>query len=128
LAPAKISVTVKNATPRPGLAARATAALKTLGFKATNGGNAPPSATTRLTHAKSSDTAASSVARVVKVTGERVARSPQPALRATSVVLVLGSNFKGLTSRTAVPKPPATRPPKPTAATRGLPQWDPRPC
>jgi hypothetical protein len=43
------------------------------------------------------------------------------------VVLVLGKDFKGLASRVAPPKA-ATRPPKPTAATRDLPPWDPRPC
>jgi hypothetical protein len=32
---------VKNATPRQGLAARTATALRRLGFKATNGGNAP---------------------------------------------------------------------------------------
>ena len=51
-APAKVSVTVKNGTPRQGLAARATAALRRLGFKATNGGNATPSARTTLLHAR----------------------------------------------------------------------------
>ena len=124
-APAKISVTVKNATSRQGLAARATASLKALGFKATNGGNAPPSPVTRLAHAKGSDAAASRVAGVLRTGGERVARAPQPGLARSSVVLVLGKDFKGLASR--VPEA-ATRPPEPTAATRDLPAWDPRPC
>jgi polyisoprenyl-teichoic acid--peptidoglycan teichoic acid transferase len=128
VAPANITVTVKNATPRQGLAAQVTARLKTLGFKATNGGNAPATAATTLTHAKGSVAAATTVARVVKVDGERVARAPQPGLGANSVALVLGSDFKGLASRAALPKPAAPRPPKPAAATRDLPPWDPRPC
>jgi LytR cell envelope-related transcriptional attenuator len=127
VAPANISVTVKNATPRQGLAAQVTARLKTLGFKATNGGNAPPSAVTTLTHAKGS-VAANTVARVVKVDGERVTQVGQPGLGASSVALVLGSDFKGLASGAALPKPAAPRPPKQTAATRDLPPWDPRPC
>lgn len=128
LAPAKISVTVKNATPRQGLAAQVTARLKTLGFKAANGGNAPPSEATSLTHAKGSVAAATTVARVVKAGGERVAQVGQPGVGANSVVLVLGSDFKGLARGVAVPKPAASRPPKPTAATRDLPPWDPRPA
>jgi LCP family protein required for cell wall assembly len=127
VAPTKISVTVKNATPRQGLAAQVTARLKTLGFNATNGGNAPPSAATTLTHSKGS-VAANTLARVVKVDGERVAQAGRPGLGANSVALVLGSDFKGLASGVALPKPAAPRPPKPTAATRDLPAWDPRPC
>ena len=127
VAPAAVSVTVRNATSRQGLAARVTAGLSALGFKATNGGNAPPSATTRLAHAPGSDAAASTLARAVK-TGGRVARSPQPGLAQRSVVLVLGADFNGLASRVAPAKPPATRPSKPTPATRDLPPWDPRPC
>ena len=127
VAPAAVSVTVRNATSRQGLAARVTAGLTALGFKATNGGNAPPSATTRLAHAPGTDGAASTLARAVK-TGGRVARSPQPGLAQRSVVLVLGADFNGLASRVVPAKPPATRPPKPTPATRDLPPWDPRPC
>jgi len=127
VAPAAVSVTVRNATSRQGLAARVTAGLSALGFKATNGGNAPPSATTRLAHAPGSDAAASTLARAVK-TGGRVARSPQPGLAQRSVVLILGADFNGLASRVVPAKPPATRPPKPTPATRDLPPWDPRPC
>jgi hypothetical protein len=78
-APAKVSVTVRNATSRQGLAARVTAGLSALGFKTTNGGNASPSATTRLSHAPGSDAAASTVARALKTGGGRVARSPSPA-------------------------------------------------
>jgi polyisoprenyl-teichoic acid--peptidoglycan teichoic acid transferase len=126
-APAKVSVTVKNGTPRQGLAARVTASLVRLGFKATNGGNAPPSAKTTLSHAAASDAAARTAARAVKG-GSGVARVIQPGLDRTSVVLVLGSDFKGLAGRVAVPKPTPPRPPKPTAATRDLPAWDPRPC
>jgi hypothetical protein len=44
------------------------------------------------------------------------------------VVLILGADFNGLASRVVPAKPPATRPPKPTPATRDLPPWDPRPC
>ena len=127
VAPAAVSVTVRNATSRQGLAARVTAGLSALGFKATNGGNAPPSATTRLAHSPGTDAAASTLARAVK-TGGRVARSPQPGLAQRSVVLILGADFNGLASRVTPAKPPATRPPKPTPATRDLPPWDPRPC
>jgi LytR cell envelope-related transcriptional attenuator len=127
-APAKISVTVKNATSRQGLAARATAGLKALGFKATNGGNAPPSATTKVVSASANNAAGTTVARVLKTTGGRVARSPQPGLATQSAVLTLGADFKGVATRVAVTKPPTTRPPKPTPATRDLPPWDPRSC
>jgi polyisoprenyl-teichoic acid--peptidoglycan teichoic acid transferase len=128
-APAKVSVTVRNGTPRQGLAARATAALRRLGFNATNGGNADPTARTTLLHTPGTDAAARSVARAVKVKpGTRVARADQPGLARNTVVLVLGPDFKGLAGRVAPSKPPASRPPKPTAATRALPTWDPRPC
>jgi polyisoprenyl-teichoic acid--peptidoglycan teichoic acid transferase len=127
VAPAAVSVTVRNATSRQGLAARVTAGLSALGFKATNGGNAPPSATTRVAHAPGTDAAASTLARGVR-TGGRVARSPQPGLAGRSVVLILGADFNGLASRVVPAKLPAARPPKPTPATRDLPPWDPRPC
>jgi LCP family protein required for cell wall assembly len=128
-APAKVTVTVKNGTPRQGLAARATASLRRLGFKASNGGNATPPARTTLFHAKGSDAAARVAARAVKVAGgSGAARAPKAGLGRGTVVLVLGSDFKGLASRVAVPQPAPPRPPKPTAATRNLPSWDPRPC
>jgi LCP family protein required for cell wall assembly len=126
-APAKVSVTVRNGTPRQGLAARVTAGLRRLGFKARNGGNAAPSATTTLTFGEGADGAATTVARALK-TGRRVGRAARPGLGQGSVVLVLGADFKGLAAKVAVPKPPPPRPPKPTRATRGLPSWDPRPC
>jgi hypothetical protein len=125
-APAKVSVTVQNGTSRQGLAARVTASLRTLGFKATNGGNADPPARTTLFHAPASDASARTVALALKAGAG--ARTPQAGLGPSSVVLVLGSDFKGLTKRVAVPKPAPTRPPKPTPATRNLPSWDPRPC
>ena len=123
-----ISVTYNTPTPRQGRAARATPRHKTLGYTPPTGANAPPSEATSLAHAKGSDAATATVARVVKVDGERVAQVGQPGLGATSVVLVLGSDFKGLASGVALPTPAASRPPKPTAATRDLPAWDPRPC
>jgi hypothetical protein len=128
-APSKVAVTVKNGTSRQGLAARATASLRRHGFKAINGGNATPSAKTTLFHAEGSDAAATVAARAVKVGGGAgVAQASQAGLGRGSVVLVLGPDFKGLATRVAVPKPPPPRPPKPTAATRNLPSWDPRPC
>jgi hypothetical protein len=60
--------------------------------------------------------------------GTRVARAGQPGLARNTVVLVLGPDFKSLAGRVAPSKPPASGPPKPTAATRTLPAWDPRPC
>jgi len=128
-APAKVSVTVRNGTPRQGLAARATAALRRLGFNATNGGNADPTARTTLLHTPGTDAAARSVPRAVQVqASSRVARADRPRLAHTPVLLVLGSGFKGLPGRVPPAKPPTSRPPKPTAATRALPTWDPRPC
>jgi hypothetical protein len=119
-------VVVRNATPRQGLAARTATALRRLGFKATNGGNAPPAPRTVLSYASGSTGAVTTVAQVAKA-GRGVGRRPQPGLSGTSVVLTLGNDFKGVAPR--VSKPPApTRPPKPTAATRALPAWDPRPC
>jgi polyisoprenyl-teichoic acid--peptidoglycan teichoic acid transferase len=125
--PAQVSVTVKNGTPRQGLAARVTAGLLRLGFKADNGGNANPSATTTVSHAPGAGATAVTVAHALQ-TGRRVARATQPGLARDSVVLVLGADFKRLASRVTIPKPPLPRPPKPTRATRGLPAWDPRPC
>jgi LCP family protein required for cell wall assembly len=126
-APAKVSVTVRNGTPRQGLAARVTTGLRRLGFKAANGGNATPAAATGLSHAPATDAAATAVARVLE-TGGRVGRAARPDLGTNSVLLVLGRDFRGLADRVAVPKPPPARPPKPTPATRDLPPWDPRPC
>jgi LCP family protein required for cell wall assembly len=128
LAPAKISVTVQNATPRQGLAASVTTQLRARGFNATNGGNAPPSATTDLTHAEGTDAAASTVARTVKARRGQVAMASQPGLAPNTVVLVLGDDFKSVTGRPTATKPRTSRPPKPTPATRDLPPWDPRPC
>ena len=107
-------MTVKNGTPRQGLAARATAALRRLGFNATNGGNADPAARTTLLHTPGTDAAARSVARAVKVKpGTRIARADQPGLARNTVVLVLGPDFKGLAGRVAPSKPPASRPRRP---------------
>jgi LCP family protein required for cell wall assembly len=125
-APAQISVVVKNATHRQGLAARTTAALRRLGFNATNAGNASPAARTVLSHAPGSAAAAGVVAQVVKV-GRGVAKRPKSGLARTSVVLTLGGDFRGLAPRVEQ-RPTPTRPPRPTAATRSLPSWDPRPC
>jgi polyisoprenyl-teichoic acid--peptidoglycan teichoic acid transferase len=126
-APARVSVTVQNGTPRQGLAARVTAGLRRLGFKASNGGNAASSAATTLSHAPGTDGAATAVARALKA-GGRVARAARPGLDRGSVVLVLGRDFRGLAARVAPSKPLPTRPPAPTPATRDLPPWDPRPC
>ena len=52
--------------------------------------------------------------------------TPQPGLARASVILTLGKDFKGMATR--VKKPTTRPPPKPTAATRDLPSWDPRPC
>ena len=126
-APSKVSVIVKNGTSRQGLAARATATLRRLGFKASNGGNASPPAGTTLLHAPGSDAAAGVVAKVLRLKpGTRAARAEQPGLGRTTVVLVLGPDLKGLARKVAAPRPPP--PPKPTRATRDLPAWDPRPC
>jgi polyisoprenyl-teichoic acid--peptidoglycan teichoic acid transferase len=126
-APAKVSVTVKNGTPRQGLAARVTAGLRRLGFKAGNGGNAAPAAATTLAFGSGGDGAASIVARTLR-TGHWVARTARPGLGRGAVLLVVGADFKGLAARVAVPKPPPAKPPRPTRATRDLPSWDPRPC
>jgi LCP family protein required for cell wall assembly len=132
LAPAKISISVKNGTSRQGLAAQVTARLQGLGFNASNDGNAPPSAKTKVASSSGTGAAATTVTRVVKVGRSRVARVPQPGLAPNAVVLVLGDNFKSVASRVPASPPPAkprpARPPKPTAATRDLPPWDPRPC
>ncbi len=127
-APAKISVTVQNATPRQGLAASVTTQLRARGFDATNGGNAPPSATTNLTHAEGTDAAASTAARTVKAGRGQVAMASQPGLAPNTVVLVLGDDFQRVTGRPTATKPRTARPPQPTPATRDLPPWDPRPC
>jgi LCP family protein required for cell wall assembly len=124
--PSRISVVVRNATPHQGMAARTATALRRLGFKAANGGNAPPAPRTVLSYPSGSTGAVTTVAQMVKA-GRGVGRRSQPGLSATSVVLTLGTDFKGLTPQARKPPAPA-RPPKPTAATRALPTWDPRPC
>jgi LCP family protein required for cell wall assembly len=126
LAPSQISVVVKNATPHAGLAARTATALRRLGFKASNGGNAAPAARSRLSYAPGSVKAAELVAQVVKA-GRGVAKGPKGGLARTTVVLTLGKDFRGLAPKVKQ-RPAPTRPPKPTAATRALPAWDPRPC
>jgi hypothetical protein len=118
---------VRNATTRDGLAARTTTALRRLGFKATNGGNARPAPRTALSYAPGSTGAVTIVAQVVKAGRGVATRRPQPGLARTAVVLTLGKDFRGVVSK--VKKPPTpTRKPKPTAASRALPPWDPRPC
>ena len=123
---------MKNGTSRQGLAAQVTARLQGLGFNASNDGNAPPSAKTKVASSSGTGAAATTVTRVVKMGRSRVARVPQPGLAPNAVVLVLGDNFKSVASRVPASPPPAkprlARPPKPTAATRDLPPWDPRPC
>jgi LCP family protein required for cell wall assembly len=128
--PAQVSVTVKNGTSRQGLAAKVTAGLRRLGFKAGNGGNATPSATTTVSHAPGGGGTAATLAAAVQ-NGRPVARATRPGLGPNAVVLVLGADFKRLAGKVVVPKPPPPKPPKPpkpTRATRGLPAWDPRAC
>jgi polyisoprenyl-teichoic acid--peptidoglycan teichoic acid transferase len=126
---AKVTVTVKNGTPRQGLAARATTGLDRLGFNASNGGNAAPAARTTLFHAPGADAAARGLARALKVKGGgRVARARQAGLAAGEVALVLGADFGGVAGRLPATTRPPAKPPKPTPATRDLPPWDPRPC
>jgi hypothetical protein len=105
--------------PPPGPRAQVTARLNALGFRAANGGNAPPSEATSLTHAKGSVAAVTTVARVVKAGGKRVAQVGQPGLGANSVILVLGSDFKGVARGVAVPKAGS---PTPAQADRGHPR------
>jgi LCP family protein required for cell wall assembly len=112
LAPAKVSVTVRNGTTRPGLAARATADLRRLGFKATNGGNATPSKVTTISSSGGTAPAATTVARAVKA-GRRVARTTRPGLDRSSVVLVLGGDFRAVATRVAPPPRPGAPPPPP---------------
>jgi LCP family protein required for cell wall assembly len=125
--PAQVSVTVKNGTSRQGLAAKVTAGLRRLGFKAGNGGNATPSATTTVSHAPGGGGTAATLAAAVQ-NGRPVARATRPGLGPNAVVLVLGADFKRLAGKVVVPKPPPPKPPKPTRASRGLPAWDPRAC
>jgi hypothetical protein len=122
-----VSVTVKNGTSRQGLAAQVTTGLRRLGFKAGNGGNATPSATTTVSHAPGAGGTAATLAAAVQ-NGRPVARATRPGLGPTAVVLVLGADFKRLAGKVVVPKPPPPKPPKPTRATRGLPSWDPAPA
>jgi hypothetical protein len=88
-------VTVKNGTPRQGLAARATASLDRLGFTASNGGNATPSPRTTLRHAERTDAAARTVARALQG-GAGFPRTARSGVGAGTVVLVLGADFKGV--------------------------------
>jgi polyisoprenyl-teichoic acid--peptidoglycan teichoic acid transferase len=128
-APGKVSVTVGNGTTRQGLAAKVTAGLRRLGFRAANGGNARPAGATTVRYAPGKEAAGAAVARAVKA--GRPVRAIARAGLGGKVELVLGADFRGLASKAAVTRPPAprpTRPPAPTPATRGLPAWDPRPC
>jgi LCP family protein required for cell wall assembly len=123
-AASRVWVTVRNGTSRHRLAARVTAGLTRFGFNATNGGNAAPAAATTLSHAPGAAAAATTVARALSP-APRLARADRPGLDRTSVVLVLGPDFISLADRVAPPNRP---PPRPTPATRALPDWDPRPC
>jgi hypothetical protein len=116
---------VPRPPPRPAPPATPTTALGQLGFKASNGGNAAPASGTVLSYVTGSATAAGTVAQVVKA-GRGVARRPRAGHYRALLILVLGNDFKGV-ARVKKPTTP-TRPPKPTAATRALPSWDPRPC
>jgi LCP family protein required for cell wall assembly len=129
--PGGVSVTVKNATSTAGLAARTTAELQRLGFKARNGGNAAAAGERTTVHYQpGEDAAADAVDRFVSVGGpvRRVRRSGLHG----SVVLVLGADFQGLIPQTAGAPPSSARPvgapPNPTPAAPSLPAWDPRPC
>jgi LCP family protein required for cell wall assembly len=125
--PDRVAVTVQNGTSRDGLAARTTAELGRLGFKAGSGGNAAaPAARTTLLHAPGKAADADAVARVVRA-GKPLRRAPRPDLAAGSVVLVLGADFAGLRARTPTPASSTPRH-RPVAAPPGLPAWDPRPC
>ncbi len=130
--PGSVTVTVKNATPTAGLAARTTAGLQRLGFKARNGGNADARGERTTVHYEAGqDAAADAVDRVVSVGGplQRVRRSGLNG----SVVLVLGADFLGLNPQGAAGTPTASTRPRdarsnPTPAKPSLPAWDPRPC
>ena len=114
--PSRISVVVRNATSRQGLAARTATALRRLGFKAANGGNAPPAPRTVLSYAPGSTKVVTTVAQAIKA-GRGVGRRPQPGLAGTSVVLTLGSDFKGVAPRVRKPppRPALPSPPRPPA-------------
>jgi LCP family protein required for cell wall assembly len=125
--PSSVSVTVKNATPTAGLAARTTAELQRLGFKARNGGNADARGERTTVHYETGqDAAADTVDRVVSVGGplQRVRWSGLNG----AVVLVLGSDFLGLNPQAATRPPAAAKPSSRAPAKPDLPAWDPRPC
>jgi LytR cell envelope-related transcriptional attenuator len=99
---------VKNATTRPGLAARTATALGPARLQATNGGNAAPASRTVLSHATGSATATGTVAQVVKA-GRGIARRPQAGLSRALLILVLGNDFKAWQGSRSQPPRPARR-------------------
>ncbi|HJU01703.1 MAG TPA: LCP family protein [Actinomycetes bacterium] len=122
-APTRISVVVKNATTRQGLAAGTATALRHLGFKAANGGNAPSAPTTVLSYAPGSARLVGTVAQVVRA-GRGVAWRPEGRLDRMSVVLTLGHDFKGVVppgSGGPLRPVPPSRPPRPTPCPLGPP-------
>ena len=127
-APSKVAVTVKNATSRQGLAARATASLRRLGFKAINGGNATPSAKTTLFHAEGSDAAATVAARAVRLGGGRGRPGPPGRPRARLGRPGAGSGLQGPGQPGRGPQAAPSRPPSPPRRPGNLPSWDPRPA
>jgi LCP family protein required for cell wall assembly len=134
--PSSIEVTVRNATRRSGLASSATTALKRLGFRASNGGNAAATARTTIYAAPDGQATALALDRVVSVGGP-VRRVTDSGLAPGSLVLVLGADFRDIRSAPSSSgsgSAPTTSAPSPATsegtatASDHLPPWDPRPC
>ena len=127
-APRGLTVRVQNATAVTGLAARTTSQLRTLGWTATTAGNAPPASRTQIRYPTGQQPAAQAMAHIID---GPVQLTPDPALPAGTLLLVLGPGFQGVHQ---APTPTNTRPPRPATSTppttKAAPprDFDPRPC
>ena len=121
-----ITVRVQNATSIPGLAARTTSRLRTLGWTATTAGNAPPARRSQIRYPPGQQPAAKALARTLS---GGVVLVPDTSQATGTVLMVLGAQFQGVhpapapttTTRPARSASPTTAPAQPR-------DFDPRPC
>src|SRR6266542_1489687 len=120
--PQNVTVRVQNATGSQGLAAKTTSRLHARGVNAITAGNAAPTSRTTIRYPPGQQQPATAVARMLLGS---VRLEPDPSLPASTVQLVLGTNYQGIRDTTA----PTTTPLATVTTTPEPPRnFDPRPC
>ena len=120
--PQNVTVRVQNATGSQGLAAKTTSRLQARGVDAITAGNAAPTSRTTIRYPPGQQQPATAVARMLLGS---VRLEPDPSLPASTVQLVLGTNYQGIRDTTA----PTTTPLATVTTTPEPPRnFDPRPC